>query len=261
MVLRRAAALLLLSTCAHAQNTPEQSWPTTMTVHFIVHHPTMHLPKDLLSTIEHAHQKITHELWSMASGMQGSKIDFYLYSDRDSYLAGSFGPPPWSAGRSIAQGFPNRKLVFVTYDGVRPQLITHELTHLFFGAYWDKPDRAPPIWLNEGLAVMMEGRSIDLQDPIPFKEFLEQAPQNDDPASRVNLWYTQAGSVVTFLLKNHSSARFKIFCDCLRDGLSLVDALRRSYGFASIADFEKQWRKWAKIGAPGAVNPPSHEIR
>jgi hypothetical protein len=246
MILRFAAALLLLCAQARADSTPEGAWPTTMTVHFIVHHPTMHLPKDLLSNIEHSHQKITHELWSMASGMQGSKIDFYFYPDRDSYLAGSFGPPPWSAGRSIAQGFPNRKLLFVTYDGVRPQLITHELTHLFFGAYWDKPANSPPVWLNEGLAVMMEGRSTELLDPIPFKDFLERAPQNDDPASRVNDWYTQAGSVVTFMLKTHSSARFKIFCDNLRDGLSLVDALRRSYGFASVGEFEKAWKKWAK---------------
>ena len=246
MSLRPACALLLLL-CPRAwsASTAEQGWPNTMTVHFVVHHQAMHLPQGLLSDIEKAHQKITHALWGMSSSIQGQKIDFYLYPTREKYLAGSFQPPPWSAGRSLAQGFPNRKLSLATYEGVRTELITHELTHLFLGAYWNRQDRAPPLWLNEGLAVMMEGRSPKVADPIPFKELFEKGPAEDDPTARVTDWYTQSCSVVSFLLKGRSSARFKILLDTLRDGATLKEALRHSYGFYSIDEFEKAWKKWA----------------
>lgn len=245
MSLRHACALLpLLAAAASAAPSAEQAWSTTMTLHFVVHHEGMHLPSGLLSDVEHSYQKIARELWSMNSGMQGSKIDFYLYPTRERYLAGRFSPPPWSAGRSLVEGFPNRKLVFVTYQGVRNELLTHELTHLFFGAFWKRDDRPPPLWLNEGLAVLMEGRKLAIKEPMSLKELFEKGPAEDDPAARVSDWYAQSGSVVTFLLKGRSNARFKILAEALRDGLTEQNALRHAYGFGSVDELEKAWTKW-----------------
>jgi len=157
MSLRAAAVLLFLASGAHAEHSAEASWPTTMTMHFIVHHQSVHLPGSFLLDIEHAHSNITRELYFLSEGMQTEKIDFYIYPDRRSYLSGSFNPPEWSAGRSEIRGYPNNKKTFATYEGVSLNLITHELTHLFFAAYWKRPDQAPPPrWLNEGLATYME---------------------------------------------------------------------------------------------------------
>ncbi len=249
MPLALAAGLSLCAPAARAQDIPENNWPTSMTVHFIMHHQSVRLPPGFLLNMEGIHREITRELWFIADGMQSEKIDFYLYPDRASYLAGSFHPPSWSAGRSESRGYPRPKKVFVTYDGARKELIKHELTHLFFAAYWKRPDMAPPpIWLNEGLAVTMEGKHTPVVRPIPMRDFLNTAPQTDDPASRVNDWYAQAGSVTNFLRKSRPSYHFKGLLEALRDGEPLVDALRHAYGFHSIEDFEKAWKSYAAIG-------------
>lgn len=255
-----AAALLLPLPAARAEGGAEGSWPRTMTVHFVVHHQSVHLPKSFLLDIEHAHRGISRELWFLAEGMQSEKIDFYLYPDRESYLRGSFHPPPWSAGRSESRAYPNNRKVFVTYEGVRSELVTHELTHLFFAAYWKRADQSPPpTWLNEGLAVMMEGRRAPLRRPIPMRDFLNQGPKDDDPAGRVDDWYAQAGSVVTYLRKSRSTFHFKTWCDSLRDGEPLIDDLRHSYGFRSLEDFEKAWKQWAGLAL--AKGPAPDEPR
>jgi hypothetical protein len=248
-VLNVLLALGLFSAPARAEERPENSWPQTMTMHFVMHHQSIRLPPGYLLDIEKTHSEITRTLWFLAEGMQSEKIDFYLYPDRDSYLKGSFNPPPWSAGRSESRGYPNNKKIFVTYEGVRKELVKHELTHLFFAAYWKRPDGSPPpVWLNEGLAVTMEGKHVPITRPIPMREFIQSAPKNDDPAERVNDWYAQAGSVTSFLLKTRASYHFKSFLDSQRDGEPLVDALRHAYGFHSIEEFEKAWKSWAAIG-------------
>jgi hypothetical protein len=102
---------------------------------------------------------------------------------------------------------------------------------------------------------MMEGRKTPITNPIPLRKFLESAPMQDDPESRVNDWYAQAASIVTFLRKGKSAFHFQSWCKALRDGETLPDDLRHAYGFTSLEEFDRAWKHWAGVSLQKEVRP------
>jgi hypothetical protein len=74
---------------------------------------------------------------------------------------------------------------------------------------------------------------------------------------QVHLWYTQAYSVVRFLIRSHYRASFYHFCQNLRDGDSVSNALHRAWGlpFRDLQDLEKVWRHDLQSGKILSTSP------
>jgi hypothetical protein len=177
-----------------------------------------------------------------------------------SYVNGEFAPPPWSNGVAIY----DKNTIAIPAMRETSQLLrvlAHENTHLIFVKYFREGHRDPPSWVNEGLAMLEEADSPDRPETsqwyqnmvamgskgwFPLDKFFDLSPTKDlhDDKTLVATFYVQAYSITHFLVRKHSHLQFKSFCDQLRDGKSVGDALRLAYQYRSIQDFEKRWRAW-----------------
>ena len=255
--------LLLLAQLAQAQ--PEASWNSDQTQHFTIHHenPTSSLGDNNL--IERIYTALHPTLWQLVPWMTQNKVEIYLYSSRESFLKGRFNPPAWSGGlMSESQGVKSLAI----YEPIDASTTAHELTHLYFHTFFDEKP-APPSWLDEGLAVMLQDDALSMPDPrekgpilpspIPMKTFVKSRPAQDSPAARVALWYQQSHSVVLFLRHAHIEDLFTRFCQELREGTDLETALRDVYGYADLNAFEQDWLNWRPSKGKGMLlNPGEH---
>ncbi|HEX4048149.1 MAG TPA: hypothetical protein VH309_09965 [Elusimicrobiota bacterium] len=241
--------VLLLAQTARAQ--PEASWNSDQTQHFTIRHenPASSLGDDNL--IERIYEALHPVLFPLVPWMTREKVQVYLYGGRDSFLKGRFDPPAWSGGLMIDSG--GDKLLAV-YEPLDAAVTAHELTHLYFHAFFDETGARPPAWLDEGLAMMLQDDALSMPDPrdrgpvllspIPMKSFLRERPAGDAPASHVGAWYRQADSVVRFLKSAHVGSLFPDFCGKIRDGDDAETSLRDVYGYADLDAFEAAWLKW-----------------
>jgi hypothetical protein len=235
-------------------------WRETLTPHFRVLHQSTWLPPGMTIGLEHINFRLRMDL-GMFSNLSGKdRANIYLYKDMDSYVRGEFSPPPWSNGVAIydknAVAIPAMK---ETYQMLR--VLAHENTHLIFVKYFREGHRDPPSWVNEGLAMLEEADSptkpetsawyqnmveTDPRRWFPMDQFFQLNPTKDlqDDKALVAIFYVQAYSITNFLVRKHSHLQFKAFCDKLRDGKSVEDALRLAYQYRSVQDFEKRWRAW-----------------
>ena len=252
------ALLLFLSQAAAAQ--PEASWSSEETPHFVLHHESPGTPLGDENRVERIYEALHPALWPLVPWMTLEKVHLWLYSGRQSFLKGRFHPPGWSGGLMSDAG---GEKALAVYEPLDTTIAAHELTHLYFHTYFDEKPAAPPSWLDEGLAGMLQDDALSLPDPrdkgpvirspIPMKTFLGSRPGQDTPGARVNDWYRQARSVVLFLRLGHVESRFVDFCAKLRDGSDSESALRDVYGYQDVPSFEAAWLAWRPKTAKGEV--------
>lgn len=260
-----AAWILAAALAARAQAAPLSSnrgwdWQETLTPHFRVLHQTPFLPSGLTMGLEHINFRLRMDLGMFGDFSGKDRVNVYLYKDMQSYVHGEFGPPPWSNGVAIYDKNT------VAIPGMRQtsqmlRVLAHENTHLIFVKYFREGRRDPPSWINEGLAMNEEAdsperpetsqwyQSMVQMDPrrwFPLAQFFAVNPTRDlhDDKNSVATFYVQAYSITQFLLRKHTHLQFKAFCDRLRDGTSVEDALRLAYQYNSVGDFERRWRSW-----------------
>jgi hypothetical protein len=251
-------ALLLLAQLAQAQT--ETAWRSDETQHFTIHHenPASSLGEN--NGVERIYEALHPALWELVPWMTQEKIQVYLYAGRESFLKGRFHPPPWSGG--LMSSSPGEKALAI-YEPMDGAVTAHELTHLYFHAFFDENSTQPPSWLDEGLAVMLQDDALTMPDPrekgpvlpapIPMKAFLKSRPAQDTPSARVTAWYQQSHSVVRFLKRAHVESLFAEFCRKLRDGADVETALRDVYSYPDLDAFEQAWLKWRPRKAKGQI--------
>jgi hypothetical protein len=154
----------------------------------------------------------------------------YLYADQQTYLEET-GAPAWSGG--FVQ---YRHRVIYSYSHTATFLsrtLPHEIAHILFREFvgFDNP-QVPP-WLDEGVAQYAEsdkraGELVRMHQwvsrglYIPFEQFSQLPGHN---ASAVQVFYTQASTLVHFFIEIYGRHRFIEWCSHLRDGRSLERAL------------------------------------
>ncbi|HOX23230.1 MAG TPA: hypothetical protein PLL10_07180, partial [Elusimicrobiales bacterium] len=172
---------------------------------------------------------------------------------RESYLAGSFGVQPWSE----AVALPHAHAVVVYHHQSVEELrrvLTHELSHLFFGSFFlSKPD-ALPTWLDEGMATNMEDvvlgqrlsvlRETDPKSFPNFETFVVTIPSRHDSESVVGMWYQQAFGTVRFMSSNSNKLKFVSYCKKLLAGSPPERALWEVYKIRNWKLFDERWRQW-----------------
>ena len=182
-------------------------------------------------------------------------VDIYIYANTSDLKDAVLYAPSWVGG----QAFPESNIIIigVSLDQLDWGKSTeaHELTHVLVGHLTFSCLSFMPTWLNEGLAVYGEG-GPQSSDQAQF----DQAKANDhlpslrsliggfsEEASRATLSYTEAYSVVNFMIGTYGQNKMITLLTDLRDGQTMDDALQAVYGLDTDG-LEAAWR--ASIGAP-----------
>jgi hypothetical protein len=221
--------------------------------HFVLHYEDAMAPAGVLNILEGLHAKLLLDLGVFSPWAYKESIHVYLYRDGKSYAAHT-GMSPWTAAHINILN----KTVYGHSSVEFQRVLAHELGHLFFSQYFLANSTAPPLWLNEGVATLMEwqyglegdqqamDRQLCLMGTIPFNAFLNfnYAHAGAEDGEGVGLWYNQAQSVTRYLMRGFSQAQFLKFCDELRGGHSLDESLRTAYGLAipNVTTLERLWK-------------------
>jgi hypothetical protein len=162
--------------------------------------------------------------------------------------------PSWTGG----QAFPDQNIVILGISKSEldwgKDAITHELTHVLVGHLTFSCLGDVPTWLNEGLAVYSEGgldsaSQQQLDDAIKDDTLLTVRSLSSgfsEVADKAYLSYSQSYSIVKFLVEAHGQDKMTSLLVALRDGLTIDEALIKTYGF-DVDGLEDEWR--ASIGA------------
>lgn len=224
-----------------------------VSTHFRLHHEERVAPAGIVYLLENLHARLSLDLGLFLAAAPGGVLDVYLYASSTSYRNHA-APSPWAAAHIHGNAIYG-------YDSPAfQQTLAHELGHHFFVGYFLLKSTAPPLWLNEGVAQMMEweyglekqsgavDRWLTREGTIPFDVFLKfayhDAPADDAGGDEVTKWYRQAMSVTRYLMREFPPVLFLRFCENLRAGKTLDAALAAAYGggLPDVGALERQWR-------------------
>jgi hypothetical protein len=258
----RALVLSVLLAAPSAASALESGWgwQETLTSHFRVLHQATFLPPGFTMGLEKINSRLHMDLGLFTNWSSSGRVSVYLYRDQRSYAAGEFHPPPWSNGVAVY----DKKAVAIPTMRTTAQMLrvlAHENTPVIFVNYFHEAHRDPPHWVNEGLAMLEEADSpdrpqasqwyqgmvfMDARRWYPLETFFRIDPTRDlrDDKKLVEIFYVQSYSLTHFLVRKHTPLQFKAFCDRLRDGQSVDDALRLAYHYRSVNELEQRWRQW-----------------
>lgn len=139
--------------------------------------------------------------------------------------------------------------------------LAHELSHIVVGLATKNPLGGLPRWLDEGLAMYAEGEL-----PASSQRVLERAIRRDELISvrslsgytgdpeLVDLFYAEAHSVVSFLLREYGRDKMLALLQKFKQGAYQEDALKEVYGFG-LDELDARWRQSLGL-APRQVQTP-----
>jgi len=210
-------------------------------------------PQAIAMELEKIYSKMRMHIAAFAPWMAKEKTKVYIYRTRDSYKASSFEPPPWSEAIAMPQIH-----AVVIYDQkdiseIR-RVLSHELSHLFFGSFFVSKPSALPLWLDEGMATNMEDVVLgfreeallqsDIKSYPAFDKFTAATPGVNDPDDVVRGWYLQAFGTVKFMYGTNNKLKFVVYCKKLLAGSTPESALWEVYKIRSWKIFDERWRAW-----------------
>lgn len=225
------------------------------TSHFRLYHESIFSPVGMTGRLEGIYARLSLELGDLASWTQTAKIKVFVYADAGSYVAKT-GIPAWSA----AFADPKSREIHCYDSEHLERILAHEMAHLFLTPYFLEKNVMPPVWLNEGVAKMMEwqygqgaetgrlnreifaqGMASPLVDMMAYDYHHGGSPAT---SASLSLWYQQSASVTAYLMHAFPRVQFTRFCAALRDGKSTDQALKEAYGFQvpDVAVLERLWR-------------------
>lgn len=116
-------------------------------------------------------------------------------------------------------------------------VLTHEFTH---AAIYDLTGGRCPAWLNEGLAMLLEGLKPAEQVYVPLKEL--QKPFTGLEADRAMLAYKASLSAAYFLTTQYDWAFVRLLLSKMQQGTDFKPAFNEAYGM-SPENFEQRWKE------------------
>ena len=229
---------------------PPPGFMTGETFNYLIYRQQQPVGNKLKSVLDTIHGNLMLDLTPFTLVTKPHKILVMLFDNRDSYM--NFTQrPAWSGAASDLRS----DTMYVLEGPNFYPLSVHELTHLYFDGYF--LPSISPLWLSEGMAVYMQiyashqkpawvntglnrilsGQYMDLESMMDMESL---ASLNTEQAE---LWYTQAFSLVDYLLNSHSRDEFYRFCNELKAGSPVYQALYRAYGmpFNKISVLQNVW--------------------
>jgi len=227
-------------------------WRTEKSQHFIIYY--QEVPADfvneLISKAEEYYNGILEELgfrrfdfWSW-----DNRAKIYLYNNSADYLKDT-NSLAWSG----AQVSIKRRIIktFVGQQNFFDSILPHEMTHMIFREFVGlKTDL--PLWIDEGVACSQEKNNLAVRmnaakvlvknnTYLEFKNLFEVYSATLIVA---DIFYSQAASVITFLLNKYDKELFLDFSRKVRDGLPWKKALLDSYRFSSAEEMQTAWKEF-----------------
>lgn len=230
---------------------PPPGFLTADTFNYLIYREKNPVTPTIKTVLDNIHGNLMLDLTPFTIIIKPNKILVMLFAQKNSYMAFT-KRPAWSGASSDLRA---DTMYVIEGDSFYP-LSVHELTHLYFDGYF--LPTISPLWLSEGMAVYMQInttkqkpswvdrslRRILKGEIIPFEEMTVLETLDAYSTSQAELWYTQAYSVVSYLLKTRSRDEFYRFCNELKAKTPLHQALYRAYGmpFNRISVLENVWR-------------------
>ena len=116
-------------------------------------------------------------------------------------------------------------------------VLTHEFTH---AAIYDMTGGRCPAWLNEGLAMLLEGLTPKEPDYIPLKE-LQKPFTGLDPGQAL-LAYKASLSAAHYLTSQYDWAFVRLLFSKMQQRRDFPPAFKEAYGI-TIDEFEQRWKE------------------
>jgi len=229
------------------------SWQINKSQHFIIYHQNVQpaLVDDLISKAEFYYNSIVDDL-----GYR--RFDFWNWENRAKiYLyrnAGEFQRETQNSSWAGAVVSVNSRVIktYVGQSGFFDSILPHEMTHIIFREFIGKNIQLP-LWIDEGVASSQEQSSLNLRLQ-KAKELIKQNKHvgldalsgvaKPDENMEPGVFYSEAASVIVFLLSEKGKEDFLGFSRLLRDGVYWKKALLKSFNFISFQDFEAEWKNF-----------------
>lgn len=264
------AGVFALSTgvCRRAGAAPKpDEWRVLKSTHFLVYYRgDERFSRRVVSRAESEYDRIAAGLGCRKRSnfwLWDKRVKIYVYETKEAFLRAT-GSPEWAAGKANYD-----RHTIVTFRGSEAfvnSVLSHELGHLIFRDFMGFSNHVP-LWLEEGIAQWAESRPGEPRNQMRARLLARQSvsldvlTRTDIRRSRelaeAGLFYTQAASVVDFLISKYGNRRFRKFCGHLRDGRSLDDALRFTYpgAMGNLEAMEESWRAYVLLNAqaPGST--------
>jgi len=264
---RLLPALLLLAVFAGpGSGGAGTAWHLKSSPHFKVYHEADWAPAGINLELERLYGRLRMNISSFAPWMLKEKVNVYIYRNESAYLNGEFAPARDTNGLADF----SRKTV-ITYNpgnlGELRAVLAHELTHLYFESFFGRRGAAPPVWLNEGLAVMMADESrgdgggwaknlkrLNPETAASLRQFFASDPKEINSVTGRYYWYLQSYGVAAYLFRPQTRIQFRKLCALLKRGENTETALRKAYRIRDLDEFNKTWLAWVGRYRQDSVN-------
>ncbi len=230
---------------------PPPGFLTADTFNYLIYREKEPVTPKLKNVLDTIHGKLMLDLTPFTIVVKPGKILVMLFDQKQSYIDFT-KRPAWSGASSDLQS----DTMYVIEKTGFYSLTVHELTHLYFDSYF--LPHLSPLWLSEGVAVYMQiyttkqkpgwaqrsmQRILDQGQLIPFEEMMSAQTLKNYPQDKAELWYTQAYSLVDYLLNTRSRDEFYKLCSELKNGTPIHQALYRAYGmpFNKVSTLQNVW--------------------
>lgn len=229
---------------------PPPGFLTAETFSYLIYREGKPVEPKLKEVLGAIHGNLMLDLTPFTLVSKPNKILVMLFDSRNSYMNYT-KRPAWSGAASDLRA----DTMYVLEGPNFYPLSVHELTHLYFDGYF--LPTISPLWLSEGMAVYMQiyathkrpgwvdpgikqilsGQYIDLEELMQMEDLSALSTEEAE------LWYTQAFSIVDYLLNARSRDEFYRFCNELKAGTPTYLALYRAYGmpFNKISVLQNVW--------------------
>lgn len=208
------------------------------------------------------------DLSSLLGAGETAPIDFFVYSSADDFNGAlGFSGRENAAGQAVTDTRTLYARITPTEAGADwiADVVPHELAHLSFATAADNFLRAPPLWLDEGVATYLaEGYDIGwrgyVADAIDSGTLLPVTSLVVFPrvGERQYVSYAVSVSAVDFLVRRFGDGALVTLIRSYGRGLGDDGAFRAAIGL-SVAEFEAAWLADLGVEPPGRYGPNEAE--
>lgn len=233
-------------------------WQVEKSTHFIVYYKNA--PFDFVNKLteksEYYYNRIADDLGFVRYNfwLWDNRAKIYIHDDSASYQSAT-GMPSWSGG--CAQVNEKTIHTFLDAQGFFDAVLPHEMGHIIFREFVGFHNYAIPLWLDEGVAIQQEKSKYHGADSLVrgairagnfmnLGELTEFSLHFSFDNNSVQLFYSEAFSLVNFLLRQFGKDKFVLFCQNLRDKKDLQRALSSTYPFNNIQELDSAWQSYLK---------------
>ena len=236
----------------------EKDWKIEKSEHFMVYYrqASEDFVKKTISKAEEYYHSITEDLGFTRYNfwLWENRAKIYIYNDAEDYKTQT-GKPAWSGGVAYYH-----EKVIETYpwaQGFFQSLLPHELGHIIFREFIGSQNNAP-IWLDEGVAIYQEKlrrkdikskllQAIDQNKLIALTKLSEINIGFVQDKEMVELYYTEAISVVDYLINQFGKDNFVLLCKGIKERKSFDQAISDAYKvYKNLEELDKAWVRYLK---------------